>query len=252
MHPSFEEKYELFVKQLIDKHNEEEQWTIFWKNEVISIKEIEWAHKRNKLIQKYRNIVPYKGSPMRDTKSGSATNKKRDVSPIPNKEIDEEFNFSEFLTLLSFMTTQMGLIGTALKALISQAQKEGSNSINALKVFVDDDNEMLLNMCLRKLGDITPKNASIIKTVSLGKRLPDYCRMRVKQLQNEHCGLNLRQIAEITNGKSSSFIVDYIKQKLRSQGTTNITLQKLNQIFLSISAIQFQLSCQFPNLTISG
>ncbi|KAF2360950.1 hypothetical protein FHG87_008297 [Trinorchestia longiramus] len=173
-----------------------------------------------------------------------------------SSRVDTLSNFTMEDALQSLMNVKqyLGVLGSALERLFQESRDKAPPGY--FELFLERDNITLYKLCVKKLeADLPMLQSSVLMNYELAisylNALPKYAKEQLEKLletskvpeedNHEHLGLDIKAVARATEGKSSSFIVNFIKCTLDLQGKT-ATKHELNKIFLAISELHFDSS----------
>ena len=155
---------------------------------------------------------------------------------------NRSFNLDETLELIDKFSTSLDAVGAALRTIVTKCRHLGTTTPQALAIFTDEENIVLLKLALEKLKGLKQK--------SDGKIMVQYdtAIVAIKNLlkfakENSIVSksLDIEKIAKATIGKNSTHIVDMIRTACIREGDLTPSNEKINKLFLDVCNIHFKL-----------
>ena len=167
------------------------------------------------------------------------------ISPSSNKNINQDSDISRAYDILEQLTGSLGILGPALRGLISMAKEKGTTTKEAMEIFIDTDNITLMKMSVEKFktqlkSASQTQHAKLIKGIAIADELIKYAEKRVRDSKSN---ADLELIARATLGKKPSDILDFIKNSFAFEGKT-VTNDDLSKMYLTVSTLHLGMTLQ--------
>lgn len=167
------------------------------------------------------------------------------VPPQPvepaSKKFEEEFSVLGTLKLLNQLEDQLGSFGPAITTLLGKAVYCSQKGGDALELFKDPDNLVLVRYAREKLSSqisagILGVNALVCTQMAVERAM--WLQSQAEKLANEgkYLGLDIASIARATLGKDTVQIAQFIAQHLLQVGKSNASEEDLQNILFAVSA----------------
>lgn len=156
---------------------------------------------------------------------------------------NKAFDVEEVYSTLEALIPSLDMLSPALNALILVARKRGSDTAEALSLFVDPEHINLMNLCLsdiaNRAGDLNTSHADFLrKGVSLGRQLLDYAKRQTNQAgasgEMSLGNLDITSLALSTMDESEQNIAQFIRNAAARDGFNNITNEELFAVFTRV------------------
>ncbi|KAB7504772.1 hypothetical protein Anas_11795, partial [Armadillidium nasatum] len=267
LHPNYDKYYSEFLKDYVKKypiHKSEDHkasvWKEHWKSKLKAVMDDEWKEQKKKLFLKYQNKVekesqenlmklqvPLSVNDPRTNLSDSSQSRTNDnrieeVDKIDNKSLveEDEFTVEKSLDFLEQFSPKFGVLGPSMLAMVESTRKLGSNTFEALNIFTEEENVALINMGISKLKALQQKSSELdpVLTCAINfiTQLLEYAKSPPL-----HLILDIKSIARCTLGQSPTCILDKINKILTRKKRANESKEKINELFLKVCAVQFDL-----------
>ena len=159
----------------------------------------------------------------------------------------ENFNVRDAVDAIRLVVGYVGDLAPGAMALLDVVEKKGFTTIEAFDVFADENNYTLVNLCIKKLEKVKPRIFEIRNALRAAKSLPEYCRRTSKRMKDEKeltSGLDLYELACETMSYSTSQMIKRVKLELEKIGDTDLSLDKLNEIYTTYNSIRSNITLQ--------
>lgn len=267
LHPNYDKYYSEFLKDYVKKypvHKSEDHkasvWKEHWKSKLKAVMDDEWKEQKRKLFLKYQNKVekesqenlmklqvPLSVNDPRTNLSDSSQSRTNDnrieeVDKIDNKSLveEEEFTVEKSLDFLEQFSPKFGVLGPSMLAMVESTRKLGSNTFEALNIFTEEENVALIKMGISKLKALQQKSSEsdpvLTRAINFITQLLEYAKNPPL-----HLILDIKSIARCTLGQSPTCILDKINKILTRKKRANESKEKINELFLKVCAVQFDL-----------
>ncbi|XP_018023199.1 uncharacterized protein LOC108679127 [Hyalella azteca] len=174
-------------------------------------------------------------------------------SSADDTKLPSSFSMDEAVRALSGVQQHLGFLGSALARLLLETPRESPKQY--YETLLEKDNLSLYNLCCKKLQNELPPSRSALReyydvAIWYLTQLPKFAESELASLpkssptesvEPDYLGLDIKAIARATEGKSSSFVISFIKCTLELQNKS-ISKEELNKIFLAISELHFDMS----------
>ncbi|KAL7647169.1 UNVERIFIED_CONTAM: hypothetical protein RMT77_002427 [Armadillidium vulgare] len=241
LHPNYEMHYEEFLADYYKTYgmntkedHKEGLWIMFWAQKVKKLKEAELDNKNKELEKEFLS----KAQPKNIEKvKGSAPQRASTSSP-------DTFSIENSLKLLEELSSELGMLGPAIVAIINSARESGATTSKGLSVITDEENLVLIKMVIEKMNSLqktcpASQLPKLIKGVEWTQKLIECAKNPPKEQ-----GLNLMAIAKASLGKDSGFTLNLIKTALAYEGLPSMSKEEINQLFLKVCSIHFEMAMQ--------
>nr|XP_045605632.1 uncharacterized protein LOC123762906 isoform X2 [Procambarus clarkii] len=186
--------------------------------------------------------------------------KKSDKNPSPPREVikektqspttyEEEFSVIGTLKLLNELEDQLGSFGPAIITLLDKAVEHSQKGGNAMDLFNDPDNLVLVRYAREKLSSQVSARilgvSALVRTQMAVERAM-WLQSEAEKLSNKekYLGLDIANIARATLGKDKIQVAQYIAQHLLQVGNSNVSEQDLQNILVAVSASHKQIAVE--------
>lgn len=283
IHPEYKSKHAAFMKKFKKvpqiKDNPEicqEVWKKVWVEDVRKIEATEWKRKKDELVQficRSQNISPPDESPSKSTpkKSDKDKDKKSDKdkdkterqkrksdtdaseeastssSAPSSKKPKKEFSIVACLELFTELSSDLGILGHSLRAIIQNAEEMGLNSDKCWQLFAEEDNIKLMHMVSDKFKGIASKSDDDDRRIKF-KQASKLARSLVEVASNydsekgKDTKFDIHEVAQLTKGRDKSDIVKIIKRKLDLAGMKSPSKDQIKDIFQALIALHSKMS----------
>ena len=154
----------------------------------------------------------------------------------------QSFNVNETLVLMEKISASLDALGAALLIMVTKCRHLGTTSPQALAVFTDEENIVLLNLSLEKLKGLKQKSDGNIRVQYDNALLAIKHLMQfAKETSRPSKGVDVEALAKATIGKTSADIVNMIRTACNCDGDLNPSNEKINKIFLDVCNSHFDL-----------
>lgn len=249
--------YEAFAQEYLqhygydkgEKHKEQ-LWNKYWSAKFIDIKTKDWQNIKSKLEKNYqmkanninRQTQVNAGPVAKSIESFASVSSPAESSA--DSFIENKFTIEGTLSLLEKMNTYLGMLGPAIVAIVESARNAGTTTREALAIFTDEENVVLINMILDKLKIFLPSApanlcSTIMRTINWTKELLEQAKNPPKETE---ANLNLEAIAKASLGKDSAFILNLIKTALAYEGIKSLSKEEINKIFMKVCSMHFEMA----------
>lgn len=266
LHPNYDKYYSEFLKDYVKKYptsksedHKASVWKEHWKTKLKIVMDDEWKEQKRKLLLKYQTKLEEKSQenstksqvPLKDPRlnlSDLSTSRNNDDhikendkinSKSPAEEEEEEFTVEKSLDLLEQFSGKLGVLGPSMLAMVESTRKLGSNTVEALNIFTEEENIALINMVIGKLKALQQKSEGepvLTQAINFTSQLLKYAKYPPLELI-----LDIRGIARCTLGQSPTSILDKINKILSRKKRSDESKEKINELFLKVCAVQFDL-----------
>jgi len=275
IHPEYKKKHAAFIKkfkkvpQIMDNPELcQDIWKKVWVEDIRKIEEAEWKRKKDELVQficRSQNITPPDESPSKNTptksedkktekqKRKSDTDQSEEAStsssaPQSSKKPKKEFSIVACLELFSELSTDLGILGHSLRAIIEQAQELGLNSDKCWRLFAEEDNIKLMHMAADKFKGIASKSDDDDRRIKfkqaskLARSLVDVASNYDSEGKGNDKGFDIHEVAQLTKGRDKSDIIKVIKAKLDLEGIKSPSKDQVKDILQAVKSIHTKMS----------
>ena len=184
----------------------------------------------------------------------------------------------QLLEALLSVCDNIEFLGSALKELVKVIIADNSPFNKALEIFKCDNNITLLNLCVNKIRSLLeasslPITEKLTNALVSGEELLQFTKdpkqykdknqaeleaIKLRDTQNSQWNnasstaankynLDLDIIAKSTEGKSSAYVVNFIKCALQAKGYADMPHDVLNKLFMDVSSIHFNMTINRDN-----
>lgn len=283
IHPEYKTKHAAFMKKFKKvpqiKDNPEicqEVWKKVWVEDVRKIESTEWKRKKDELVQficRSQNISPPDESPSKNTpkksdkdkdkksdkekdkserqkrKSDTDANEEASTSSLTpsSKKPKKEFSIVACLELFTELSSDLGILGHSLRAIIQNAEEMGLNSEKCWQLFAEEDNIKLMHMVSDKFKGIASKSDDDDRRIKF-KQASKLARSLVDVASNyesekgKETKFDIHEVAQLTKGRDKSDIVKIIKRKLDLAGMKSPSKDQIKDIFQALIALHSKMS----------
>ncbi|KAK8739764.1 hypothetical protein OTU49_003182 [Cherax quadricarinatus] len=261
-------------------HDFKSEWAIFWRQRIKELMTNEFKSRRYSLLRKFNMDDPDLelrknfDSHKTDTKVNSSwspvrkdTASRIDRSPSPwedervsksaknpsppkevnNTQVDppntyeEEFSVIGTLKLLNELEDQLGSFGPAITILLDKAIEKTQNGGDAMDLFSDPDNFVLVRYAREKLSSQVSARilgVSVLVRTQMAVERAMWLQSEAEKFANKekYLGLDITSIARATLGKDKIQVAQYIAQHLLNVGNSNASEEDLQNILIAVSA----------------
>ncbi|XP_071524421.1 uncharacterized protein [Panulirus ornatus] len=186
---------------------------------------------------KVKNPSPPAGIRMSNSVTGAPP---QNVEPSA-KKFEDEFSVLGTLKLLNELEDQLGSFGPAITTLLGKAVDCSQKGGDALELFKDPDNLVLVRYAREKLSSqisagILGVNALVCTQMAVERAM--WLQSQAEKLTNEgkYLGLDIASIARATLGKDTVQIAQFIAQHLLQVGKSNASEEDLQNILFAVSS----------------
>lgn len=221
MYPDYEKVYERFVAKFAD-HSElsedekERSWMEFWDSKFNQIKKNEVEKRLAALVQEFAQNVMKKSE------------EEPILSQCPKSQQD---TVEKTVALLSSLIPDFGVLGPGVHSLLTTMKERGLTTVNALKLLLDSDNLLLLEMALKKLS---PSQKTLAEAPT--RSLLEYAQKTVKEQ-----AINLKAIAQASLGKDQVYVLQLIRTAVVIEGL-EASNELINELFIRVCELHFNMA----------
>jgi len=276
VHPDYKKKHAAFMKkfkkvpQIMDNPELcQDIWKKVWVEDVRKIDEAEWKRKKDELVQficRSQNLTPPDESPVSKKETPTKMEKdkterqKRKSDSEPSEEAStsssvqqsskkpkKEFSIVACLELFNELSSDLGILGHSLRAIIQQAEELGLNSDKSWQLFAEEDNIKLMHMAADKFKSIASKSDDDERRIKfkqagkLARSLVDVASKYDTEGKGDK-GFDIHEVAQLTRGRDKSDIIKFIKTKLDSEGIKNPSKDQIKEILQAVKALHSKMS----------
>ena len=161
------------------------------------------------------------------------------------KNVHDSSKVIEHLTSLSEHHQKFGVMGNLLPIICSNAKNLVKDRKDALSVFEDNDNVMLLSMLRQKIPKLRDNFSSIIvdkieySLESLSEEI------EASKNANSFLGLDISAIARSTEGKNADDISRFVHRVLQFEGKTLPSAEQMHNIGMAVATKHFKMSARY-------
>lgn len=264
--PDYEEVYESFAlmyKQKYRNHSEEHKerlWMEFWRAKSVNIKNNELSKRLHSLAvelrQKISSPSPQRSSPPSVSEvalqSRWTSNDEEPLSRSGPSSYDgysqsytgeltadnDSYMVDKTLTLLETFAPHYGALSQSVLSIVAEARRRGTSTPEALQLFVDQDNIMLLDLALKKLD---PRLKELTDKVVVN--LLEHAKASSSSSSSSKAkkAIDLEAIAHVTVGEDSVHILNLIRTALALEGVDS-SEEVVNELFMNICELHFKIA----------
>ena len=157
-----------------------------------------------------------------------------------------KFNAEEAYAMFEALSSSLDMLAPAMTALIAVARSRGSNTPEAMKLFVDREHSEVVKLCLESFKEKMktapgPQYAKLQQAVAIGQRLLSYAQEMVPRSSVQKRGsasLDVGAIAKATMGQDEGSVMNYIKRTAHCARITHFTSTDFSELLFKVMELQ--------------
>ncbi|KAK7069536.1 hypothetical protein SK128_008253, partial [Halocaridina rubra] len=208
------------------------------------------------------------------------------VSSAISESLDG-FSMEKALESIQQVRSKLGVLSPALKIVIEKVYESGINSRKSVNILTENDTLLLIDMCIKRLDSLDSwtseeEREMIMLASSRACLLKKYLDLKIKEFTELDSeaeaitpailnkknppkvgsfarsdsntfvdGIDVSKIARATHNKGTVATIEFIKNALAYEGIANPSTEQINNIYLQVSKVHFQMTLSNSSSLVS-